>query len=230
MSTYGDLRPQIERNCGNRTDTDSQASMLFYINAAQKILANAYPWRELQVQACVNLSEGVGDYTVELERFHHFYSITLINSTRVIPLTFYSPLKWDKEIAPLRLTAAWGKPSVCTYWGNTFSIFRTPDDDYQMTVRYYQWPTPIVDDSSEIQIQNVDEILVYLTTAMFWDSLEELQLGSVYAKRAVELLKLYTGQDISLKAFDTPSGLSTPKTLSTYWTDPFVKTIPGGGA
>jgi len=46
-STYGDLRPQIQRNWG-REDATSQSTILFYFNAAQRILARSYQARELQ--------------------------------------------------------------------------------------------------------------------------------------------------------------------------------------
>lgn len=227
MSTiYGDLRPQIERNFGNRMDTGSQASILFYFNAAQKILANVYPWRELEKKVCPTLEINISDYAIELERFHSFYSVFLLTSTSGIPLLRYSPLKWDKEIAPLIPTSSKSKPSVYTYWGNTLSLFRKPDAAYTLIIRFYQWPLPITNDSTVLQIQNVDEVLVSLTTGLCWYSIEEAQIGSVWIRQAVDFLKIYAREDISLKGLDTLGKLDKTQVSTDYWLNPFIKSTP----
>jgi len=229
-STYGDLKPQIQRNIGNRLDSDSGSSILFFFNSAQRLAATLHNWWELEKKVCPVLAKDIADYNIELERFNKFYSTVLITSTKGYPLDFISPLKWDQEIIPYIPTATSGRPTIYTKWGNVISLFRKPDDAYSLVIRFHQWPLPVTDDTTVIQFKELDEVLILLTTGLFFFSIEEIEVGTRWFGLASKLLTSYNISKELLPNLTALQGFikgDISKNLSgDYWLNPFIHSKP----
>lgn len=227
MSTYGTLYTQIKSTIGNRDDTDTDAIILAYFNHAQRALARVHRWRELEAKITPNLVAGTQDYsftTLGFTRYQKLYSAVLMETTRGRPLGYITPDQWDRDVTPYILTASQGKPDIYTIWSSSFSFFRIPDDDYQVILRYYQYPTPAVDISTTLTFEDADDLLIFLTIAFVWMALEELEQASVWGKRAGELFKSYDIEFTNVLNFKSIP--ATKMGIPDYWLDPFVKSMP----
>lgn len=226
--TYGDLRPQIQRNWG-RSDTQSQASILFYFNAAQRVLARAHNFLELQKSKSFAFAIGDDDYTItlapiSLTDLRQIYSFTYSNSSRGYVLEFCPPRKWDVEVAPSIPTAANSYPRLYTRWGNDLLIYPPPNEAFTAVLRYLAEPTLAVDTGTTIDFVGMDEVLVLLTTAFCFYSTEDIEMGNVYLKQGANMLKMYGIEAEFSKDFHL--SLTSPSTKNVggdSWLDPFVR-------
>lgn len=231
MSVYGDLRPEIERLIGNRTDADSRALVLANFNHVMRLLSRMHQWQELQAVSTQNLVVGKRDYThadLGLARFSKFYTLFLtVAGSQGRPLDYITPMMWDTDVAPQLVTVSNAKPHLFTYWGQTFSLFRPPDQTYPLVVRYFQYPPPVTGDVSIVVYENVDDILVFATAGFCWLGLEERELAATWLGRAAELLQVL---NIEMKSvFDISTGpkerVSRVKGVTDPWRNPFVKEV-----
>jgi len=234
MSTYDDLLPQIQRNCGNRDDAGLLETIKSSFNAAQRLLAWVHDWPELQVVMVgptVKFTTAKYQYTTSelgLTRYRKPYDFILLPSgERGRHLQYISPLKWRNEIAPRIPTAVNGKPVLYTIWGRNFLFHQAPDADYLFDCWYYQYPNPIVDTSTVIQFEDADSSLIYLTTAFVFLSYEEVEMSTIWVTRATDWMRSYGIANTNIAELEAAFTTKRPSILqSDYWTDPFQREMP----
>ena len=225
--TFGDLRPQIQRNWG-RSDSASQASILFYFNAALRVLSRAHNLEQLQKSKSFDFVVGDDDYTIlsspiSLTDLRKIYSFTYIASSRGIALEYLPTRQWDLEIAPRIPSAGNNYPRYYTQWGNDLLIYPPPNDTYTATLRYLAEPTLAGDTSTTIDYVGMDEVLVLLTTAFCFFSTEDVEMGNIYLKQAANMLKMYGIEAATPVDFRPSTGASSQRAVGDTWLDPFVK-------
>ena len=231
MSTYGTIRPEIERITGNRVDSDSQAVVKAMTTHALRILARGREWPELQTSVTLTTVAGTSSYsytTIGFTRLHKIYNVTLLASDEKRPIAYYTPARWDKEILPLTSASATGRPTVYTDWGRSIEFFRTPDSAYRIKFRYYQYPQPIVDDTTNIDLEDVDDIVVFLAAGLSfaaWEQFQEaaqwLRLSEMLARaRDIDITSVFNFQAADVRKMAESVGTSV------YWKDPFERRNP----
>jgi len=227
MSTYGDLKAQIQRNLGNREDPDTDALILTHFNHCQRVLAYAKVWRELEALATPSLIVNQREYTfaaLGLERFYKHFSVKLVTASRHHPVGYLAPSQWDTLVEPYLPTAGSGKPTHFTLWGTSFLFGpKKPDSAYQLRIKYYQRPADVTAASDSVAFEDADLVLVAFTTAFCWYSLEELETAASWFSRATTLaqgLAIVLTSEVGVKK--APSAERIP---SDYWKDPFVKEV-----
>jgi hypothetical protein len=224
--TYGDLRPQIQRNWG-RSEVDAQASILFYFNAAQRVLSRAHNFRELQKKKSFNFVIGDDDYTIattpiSLTDLRQIFSFTYVDSSRGYSLEYYPPKRWDLEVAPRIPATSNSYPKLYTLWGGEIDIFPPPQATYTATLRYLAEPTKILVDGTNIDFVGMDEVLVLLTTAFCFYSTEDVEMGNIYLKQGANMLKMYGVEAEFSKDFHLSLSSQSNKISGSDWLDPFV--------
>jgi len=225
-TTFGDLRPQIQRNWG-RSDAESQATILFYFNVAQRILARTHTFNELQKSKSFTMTIGLDDYVItgspiSLVNLRKIYSFSYVNSTRGYILEYVPPRKWDVEVAPSIPNASNSYPRLYTQWGNNITIYPPPNEAFTATLRYLSEPVSAVSTATVLDLIGMDEILVLITSAFCFFSVEEIEMGNAYMKQGANMLKLY-GMEAELpKDLHMALSSSQMRASGDYWNDPFV--------
>lgn len=233
--TYGDLRPQIQRNVGNRDDADSLAIILATFNFVQRAIAIRGEWDDLKTIAEGNLTATVSSYPLISGSYNlglirpigsGFYSIKLNDGSNWRqPLTLVLSNKWDENIVVGSSSS--GLPTRYTIWGRTAYLDPTPDDAYAFKVRYIQYPTPIDDDSTVVQLESLDQILVAATTGFCWATWEEPKLSQYWLSLASNMAKEFIGTergDFNFLPFS--AAMTKEGSGGDYWADPFVSSAP----
>jgi hypothetical protein len=234
MSTYGDLLPQIKRNAGNKDESDFEATILSAFNAAQRTLAWASDWPELEVETTGAFTIGTNEYTqsdLSLTRFMKPQDLLLLpTGERGLPMEYISPRRWRKEVAPLIPTATRYKPGVFTIWGVKFLFYPVPDVAYPFNFWYRQYPQTVIDISSVIQYTDADDLLIDLSTALTFLSYEEFNAAQVWLKKSEVWMKSFEiGTEFMgmlEAAFKSATTKSSTLLQTDYWRDPFAKEMP----
>lgn len=226
--TYGDLKEQIQRNWG-RSDSDSNSTIMFYFNAAQRLLARSYDAPELQKAATPTLVASTRSYSLtsawSITDLRKIYSLYLTANSRGYELEYVPPRVWDREVWPYIPNASDDIPRLYTLWSGSVSFHPAPDDAYSTNMRYYAEPTNATGDASTIEFSGMDEVLVELATGFCFLSMEDYAVGQQHLKTAEALLRKYGVEAEFSKDFHPRSG-AQPIGTGQYWNDPFARRSP----
>lgn len=235
MSTYGDIQGQVSRNCGNRTDADSLATIYSNFKMVQKTLARAHPFRELEAVASPSFVSGTATYsfsTLTLTRVRKiYYPITFVYSSQTRSIPYYTTYAWNREVAPFIPNAIEGRPWAMVEWSKSLEFYYIPDDTYLMTISFLQYPTEpatSIDTTFAVIYEDVDDVLILMTSYLTWLSFEEWEIARVYKKYAQEALHDYGIEDLIPKNFDASpnTGGTRANTRDQFWTNPFTNEMP----
>ena len=221
--TYSTLSAQIQRNWG-RSDPDSASTIMFYFNAAQRLLARTYDAPELQKSATPTLVASTRSYSVTgdwlITNLRKIYSIYLTANNRGYELEYVPPRVWDADVWPYIPNASDDIPRLYTHWAGNVDFHPAPDAAYVTKMRYYAEPTDVTTDASPIEFRGMDEVLVELTTGFCFLSMEDYAVGQQHLKVAEGLLRRYGVQAEFSRDFHPKAG-AVPKGTGQYWNDPF---------
>ncbi len=199
MATFGDLRTRIERNLGGRDDATTQVMIMDSMNDVQLFLSRKpSQWKELQAKVTPALTIGTNEYThtdLGLIRFRKEQQLFITDSTYNYPIDFITVERWKREVQPVLPQATSERPKVYTKWGKTFYFWYVPDDTYTLNFWYYQYPTVITATSDTPTLENVDDILIGLTTYYVAAGLEEFSLAKWWLNRMGPVFKAYDIQE-----------------------------------
>ncbi len=231
MSTFNDIKTQVQYIIGDRTDTGTASLILNMFNHVQKVLARSSDWPELEAVATPTLVTGQQDYTASslgLARFRKLYTFTLTSSSYYRKLDFLATHAWEEQIVPYLTSAPSGKPTTFTYFSKTFSLYPKPDSTYTTRLRYLQYPTVATTDSSVLQFDDADELLTFLTAGYCFAAIEEFEPAQKWLGIASALAK---DMNISLKQTlnfrPSRDAISNNDAYNpSPWSDPFVRSNP----
>jgi hypothetical protein len=231
--TIGQIKGEIRRILGNRTDQDTRLSGA--INLSQVRLSRLHDFDELRTLTTINTAV-TADPSVDkiislapLARYRKIYSIRLfadVQLSRKLDRTVSS--RWD-EVIPEPEYYARGVPTRYTIWGkDQMELWRVPDAIYPLHFRYSRWPTVITDadDGLYLDLENVDDLVIHLTASYIFLSLGNVEKSNEYFKIYAALAKEAIMEDE--EEFDSKM-LSHDQErfgrLSRGYDDPFVNTI-----
>ncbi|MGW8177364.1 MAG: hypothetical protein ACWGQW_00985 [bacterium] len=231
MSLYGDVSPQIERNWG-RDDANSQATILFYFNAAQRMLARSYDAPELQASASPTLVVGTSAYDPSVDwsltTLRKIYSITLVANGRGYEVKYLPIKEWDIKIVPRIPYSTDYIPTWYTQWAKKVELFPAPAEVYPTTLRYYKEAAPVVNASSSVAFDDMDEVLVELTTGLCFLSVEDYVTARQHISIADSLAKKYGIASAFSKDFhqSLSRSVSQDSASGESWANPFIERAP----
>jgi len=231
--TFGEYKTQIKSIIA-RDSAEAEEQIKFFFNIAQKIVAKTSEWQDLEATATPTLYADISSYDLtdpnlglQLVRPRKIYSWELLSTSTPRHLTYITPLKWDTAVRPILQSASTGKPIVYTVFGRVAHVFKVPDADYPTEIKYYQYPTPVVDDTSVVQLENFEEALVALTSGLLFMSYEEIESASTWLKLATSALKLDAIHENTFLNFRPFAKVKEAKAIKAdYWLDPFQKRSP----
>lgn len=161
-----------------------------------------------------------------LTRPKSIFSILLISngdSRKLIPKT---PTELDL-LAPYPENVTTGIPSYYAIRGMYVELYRIPDDAYDLTINYQQWPAELTADSDESPFSHLDQQTIFLAK-----DIANAYMGGEYVdfrQKAKEYLGLGLRNTLDrrdevmcAKPFEAIQRHITGE----YWNNPFVKRNP----
>jgi hypothetical protein len=232
MATFGtDVKPAVQRNTGNRTDSDTAAIVLTAYNTSLNLISRTVDWPEAQVTTTKTLTSAKYMYSINTGITEHFdisdlrkwYKIQLYDGTR-----FYPPLKkvvWNefrnKYLANIHTSS--GKPEFWAEWAGTMYLYPAPNAAYVLHIDYYKKLTLGTADATVFPLSDdMLSVVIACTTAFTWLALEETQLMTTWFGIASQLLKPFGVELKDIIDFETSRDTDSG-TSSTPWIDPFAR-------
>ena len=165
-----------------------QDRVVFYLNWAQRRIANHYTFYELQqVKENAATVTSVKTYPLEsgtdtfgLSRVSSVNSVRLIDGENSRKLDFWHYRKFDKWY-PRPENFATGRPRIYSRWGNSLIMFKIPDAVYTLHIRYGQYANNLTSDGQLHDFgEDKDQLLVTAGILETYLALEEYADAKVW--------------------------------------------------
>ena len=182
--TNSQLLDRIAAGLGNRTDKTRAADYIPWMNLAQERIARKHPWEELNTNQTISVTPTgtpVTDKTYSTNtNIRDIQSIRFVedaNPTAERKLVKVPTRQWDK-IIPAGEELATGAASHYMYYADTIEFYRVPDEAWTMQIRWTLWPSGAVDDSNPPDLENKDDLILYLALSIGFHELNMTQEGN----------------------------------------------------
>ena len=168
--------------------------LINYLNWAQKRMARMHNFYELDVTIETSVTvDGVltypmvsGTNNLGLTRPKDIQSIRLIDSENSRHLT-RRHYRWFDKAYPYPANYTEQRPSIYVRHGNNLLLFRIPDDEYSLYIRYTQWPADFAAASSTSSFENKDQVLLAAGIMETYLALEEYADAKIWFDRFIGL-------------------------------------------
>lgn len=218
-----ELEAEVQYSLGNRTDLDDR--LIRFLNIAQDELTRLYPWSELEtlVQATIQPSVKIISLPTTPRDIR---SIRIIDDSRSRKLQYLTPRQFD-EFIPYPEWYSEYTPSVYTSYRNTIEVWRIPEKEYPVQLRYVAWATAFTSDSDVASdFEYKDDILIAMATAWALNTLGEHDKASRWYNSANYNIRKAIAEEV---ARDTDSSVRNPSNIQAgvgqYWANPFIKSV-----
>lgn len=240
--TSTEMIDEILENLANRDDL-SRARTLRHLNIAQRQLVRAKPggWRDLNGLADKTISNTGSD----ADRFIDLGSVIQTDGTTIREIRMVYSVRrigdnpgklirkhwktWDR-LLPDTTELSRGKPTHYTQYRNTIEVFRIPDVNYTLRLRYSLWPIDLDETTqTSTDLVGLEDLLILKATTNLLESFGRSKDGSkflaIYEEQLQKVLD-EEGEDPDLEFGINPGELETEgRGVGEYWRDPFIRGI-----
>ena len=187
---------EVADTCGKALSAASvsgaalQTRVQNYVNWGQLRIARTYDYYELNSLTTIPVTVAnvkiypfnTGAYNLGLVRCKDINSIRLIDNENSRKLVRWDYRNFDTHYPrPENFTG--GRPKIYTRWGNAIELFRIPDAEYSLVIRYSMFPTPLTSDGQTSDFTNKDQLIVTAGVLETYLALEEYQDAEVWLER-----------------------------------------------
>lgn len=222
---FKELKRELGESLSNRADLTSRLGS--FLNIAQDRIARKYKFSEMTDNKILFIgSSGATDEDREMDRkvtlpeqVRDIMSLMLIDGSASRKLEFIPSREWDNAVS-IEKQFITGRPQSYTVFKNEIILYRIPDKEYKIELRYSKWPKKLVKDDQYSDFDHKDDLLV--TAAQLWalQSLGEIERANhVYAIYKT-LVEEVVGYD-QTKADQVIRPSSGSRVNSDKTTDPF---------
>lgn len=233
--TFTQLQAEVQAGLGGRTDLS--ARLPTFINLAQQRLSRIFDFDEMDVIATTVISNtaSVNDKFIILPQLREIYSLRLVDNitgtgSQARKLQQVHHRKWDKLI-PYPEWYSRGKPTHYMVWGQFVELWRLPDFNYTIYLRYTKWPTPLVAAGDFSDFNMKDELLIELSLVYAYRSLGRMEDAFKHQVMFGKLWDEYAYPNMKNPDIDIVPGPGVaeldPTTTGNYWANPFIQSTGG---
>ena len=157
-----------------------QTRVRTYLNWAQKRIARSYNFHELNtlnttavtVDGTLRYPLTTGTSNLGLTGIKDINSIRLIDDANSRKLVRWSYRKFD-QYYPQPTNYATARPRLYARWGDFIELFRIPNDEYSLYIRYSKWPTDFSTGGQTSDYSNKDQLIYTAGVLETYLALEE---------------------------------------------------------
>lgn len=172
-----------------------QDRVVTYLNWAQRRIARFYSFDELNAlnEDAVTVTDVksyplvTGTNNLGLTNFKDINSIRLIDSENSRKLERWLYRNLDKKF-PRPENYAGARPIIYARWANRVEMYRIPDAEYTLHIRYSKWPTELSTVGQVSDYLNKDELIVAMGVFETYLALQEYPDAAVFLQKSVGLL------------------------------------------
>lgn len=233
--TVDQIKAEIRVAMGGRTDADSRLDSV--LNLSQMRLARLHDFDELRGLTTLTTpitASAAADKVISLApigRYRKIYSMRLYADNNLSRKLVKRLPKWWDDVIPEPEYYARGTPTDFIMWGkDQIELWKVPDIEYTIHVRYSRWPTIITDDGGDfLDLENVDDLLIHLSASYLYMGFGNVEKSNEYFKIYAALAKEAIGEEE--EDFDTNllSHDQARFNRTRGFDDPFVRRIEAPG-
>lgn len=212
----GEIRARVKEILGNRDDLDSAINT--YVNLALLRAYGLRDWRDLATLTTETLVADTYSYNSPTGKILSMVLDDEANSRKLIQVSLRV---FDAKV-PNRSVFGTGRPTCYIPRGNTYDLFRTPDDAYSLNIWYIKKPATLSADADEPDISDIDNYLINYAVHMAFGAIGQFQQASFFYRVARDNLKIAIQRDKYRPDFEAPSK-QLVWSAGEYWLDPFVQ-------
>lgn len=193
-TTFGDYRARIIDKLGGRNDAKTLSLIMSCFNEVQEFLSKKNQFEDLVFSVSPSLTASDNTYSFSdfsLDNLNEIFAIRLNDGTQwKEPMNFVAAIDWDifvETVYPVEEE----EPDSYTRRAKELLFNPTPDDTYTINIIGSLYATPVTTINSVVDFTKIDGILVNLTTAYVWLSLQEEALAKTFFAIADRLMAPY---------------------------------------
>ena len=165
-----------------------------FLNWSQHRICRAYSFEELNVNTTAVTVADVKSYplvtgsnNLGLVRPKDIQSIILDDVENSRKLTRWSDRKFDWHF-PRPENYAGGRPTIYVVYANQIEMYRIPDVEYDLKIRYPQWPSDLDTSSQESDYDRKDQLIISGAILEGYLHFEEYNDAAIWLNRFIGLL------------------------------------------
>lgn len=229
--TLSDLKDELKRGLGNRSDTDTRLTR--FLNIAQSRIARLHDFEEMQQNATgmfVLTANPAVDKILVLGSLREIHSFRIVKQELSGKLKGVSTRMWD-QVVPQPDYFARDTPTHYTKWASQLEIWPVPDVAYPYQIRWTKWPTAFDDNSLTATSDFIekDDLIIALAEAYAFDSLSK----NADADRKYKVASTLFSEALSMDSKNPDLEYAPAREIfgdsiarKDYWTDPFQPREP----
>lgn len=205
---------------GNRDDID--AHMIVWIHWALHRIDRACDIKGLEVRATAPTVDGQKAYALPAD-CKYIETIRLIDGANSRYLKRVDSREFDQKI-PYPEQSSEGRPNWYVEWETIFELYRIPDAEYTLLMRYWKWQKDFANDNAVPEITYCDDIIVQALVAEIWKNVEELEKEATAQIKLMRMLHAHKGVEKMHPDFEPKAKAFTSSKIAVVgerWTDPF---------
>ncbi len=222
------MREEVRGNIKRKENAFSDEKINTYLNWAQERIADAHTFEEMRTSTEIKTVKGKEKYDFP-ERMKDVYSLTLVDGSNSRKLEYVHARRFDR-IVPNPSTYSNGRPSMYVDYGTSFQLFKIPNKEYKLVLRFSQYPRPLTNDNMESDLVRKDKLIIAGATAFGFWALREIEDAEywnniVYAQLLSEAIRTdHSAEDWvpQARGFGITGSMTA---LGEYWKSPFVRRI-----
>lgn len=191
MATYDTIKAEVQKRIGNRQDADINSRLGTWINDAyfELLLEPEYTFYELDREYTLNTVADQRDYDISvIDDLWFILMIRDMDNEREIRKTSIKVMD--------RLSNSSGQPNRYARFAKTLELDPTPDDTYELRIRYRYRPNELITGTSPLTGREWDEIIVVKSTIKAYEALEQPEKAA--AARNLEIALLDHRKDLEI--------------------------------
>jgi len=235
--TLAEIKTEISTAFASRADITTRLDNV--IDLSQLRLARIHDFDELRQKATattVVTSDAEADKTLSFPtltdaRIRKIYSMRLVDSAGSImarKLKKVLTKNWDKVIPEPEFYSRGSPTHYTVYSNNEFELWKVPDIAYTINIRVSRWPkqVAITGEGNSIDLENVDDLIITLSTSYLYHSLGRTDKGKefygIYKGMAKEaLIEDTTDYDEAMSGIDPTDNFGSGR----GYDNPFVRSM-----
>jgi len=186
--TRSELRDEVRNNLKRSSDALSDTRINRWLNWAQTFIASLHTYREMKTKTTLYTpSDGTSNTVSFPSNLKDLYSITLQDGASSVKLKYIYPRQFDL-LYPRPATSGTGRPTMYVDYGESFELYKIPDKQYTLIVRYSKYPSDMSSDTDEPTLKRKDALIVAVATVFGFWSLKEVEDAAYWGKEIVPTL------------------------------------------
>lgn len=227
--TLREFEREVKAGLNDREDFDSRLPRI--INIAHKQLGREYNWIDLYAEKDITI-QATGDTDADRRvtlptDVDDLMTANIIEGATSRKLKHINRREWEFAV-PLHQQFQTGKPYAYTWQGKQLLLYKVPEQEYTLRLKYKKIPTPLVEEKDRSDFENKEDLIISLALIYCYKSIgntDRLKVEKGFYDDALDQAK-----SEEKRKFDQSIGSQSNIAFGQYWADPFNRDSYSGSS